>query len=384
MRVIPIYYALTASILTLFIVVSGGHGVPTLEQMSTGKAIGIILGVFFAVMVFSAIFFVPYYYRKLVKEDRRIRIRHLPMGPLLWKDDQKLYFPGSEDGEVVPDYYRSDLLTEETEAGKSAHPDVEQKDWHDGAVPRSEIAAPTNVHEAAERRTDERRAKDLATVDQLPWAHPKRIFVTVKLILMYGLTRDVIGHQSRGLNEVHKRAPQYDNKVEHLWTTAQVCSAMIMSISQGANDVSNAIGPFTTEYETWISGVASSETDTPTWIKAIGGLGLGFGFWTFGYHIMRKLGNKVTKHTPTRGYSMELAAAITVLLASRLGLPVSTTQCITCAIVGVALTTGDVRSINWRQFGKIFLGWFLTLPAAGLIVGILMGMSLNAPHLIKP
>lgn len=63
--------------------------------------------------------------------------------------------------------------------------------------------------------------------------------------------QDVIGHQSAELQSVHDRAPQFDNKVEYLWTTAQVLSSMIMSISHGANDVSNAIGPFTTEYITW-------------------------------------------------------------------------------------------------------------------------------------
>lgn len=385
LRLIPVYYALTAGILTLFIVVSGGHGIPTLEQLGTGKAIGIILGVFFGVMILSAIFFVPFYYRSLVKEDRRIRFWHLPMGPLLWKDDPVLYFPGNPEHEVVPDYYKSDLITDnEVKESDSTDAGVEGKGILEASRPASETAAPVNVHEAQERKTDEKRAEDLAEVDQLSWVHPKRIFVTIKLVFMYGITRDIIGHQSRGLNEIHKRALVYDNKVEHLWTTAQVCSAMIMSISHGANDVSNAIGPFTTEYETWISGVTSTKTDTPLWIKAVGGLGLGVGFWTFGYHIMRNLGNKVTKHTPTRGYSMELAAAITVLLASRLGLPVSTTQCITGAIIGVALTNGDLKSINWKQFSKIFLGWVLTLPCAGLIAGILMGMSLNSPHLIKP
>lgn len=95
---------------------------------------------------------------------------------------------------------------------------------------------------------------------------------------------------------------------------------------------------------------------------------------------MRGLGNKITKHSPTRGFSMELGAAITVLLASRLGLPVSTTQCITGAIVGVALTNGDIKSLNWKQLAKIFLGWVLTVPAAGLVSGILMGIALNVPH----
>lgn len=100
--------------------------------------------------------------------------------------------------------------------------------------------------------------------------------------------------------------------------------------------------------------------------------------------IMRNLGNRITKHSPTRGYSMELAAAITVLLASNLGLPVSKTQCITGAIIGVALTNADLKSINWKQVGKIFIGWCLTLPCAGLVAGLIMGMALNVPRWNQP
>ena len=96
--------------------------------------------------------------------------------------------------------------------------------------------------------------------------------------------------------------------------------------------------------------------------------------------MMRNLGNRITKHSPTRGYSMELAAAITVLLASKFGLPVSTTQCITGAVVGVALVNWDLKSINWKQLGKIFIGWCLTVPCAGLIAGILMGIAINVPQ----
>lgn len=95
---------------------------------------------------------------------------------------------------------------------------------------------------------------------------------------------------------------------------------------------------------------------------------------------MRSLGNRITKHSPTRGYSMELGAAVTVLIATQYGLPVSTTQCITGAIVGVALVNYDFKSINWKQLAHIFLGWVLTLPSAGLISGIIMGMALNVPQ----
>jgi phosphate/sulfate permease len=321
---------------------------------------------------------------RLVKEDRRLRVWHIPMGPLLWKENPLLYLPGSTDAALIPDYYDSELkkdnesdsdfvdqekFTNKTDA-KIGDGTSDEGISQDNSSPV--VAKPTNP-------ADRKRNKDLQKVDQLPWAHPKRIYATIKLVFTYGITRDVIAHQSAGLDSVHQRAIHYDNKVEHLWTTAQVCTAMLMSIAHGANDISNAIGPFTTEYETWRSGVTSATTDTPVWIKAVGGIGLGVGFWTFGYHIMRNLGNRITKHSPTRGYSMELAAAITVLLATHLSLPVSTTQCITGAIIGVAVMNRDLKSINWKQLGKIFLGWVLTVPSAGLISGIIMGMALNVP-----
>ncbi|KAK3181890.1 hypothetical protein K4F52_006793 [Lecanicillium sp. MT-2017a] len=381
LRVIPFYYAVTAGILALFIVMDGGHGIPTVEEMGPGKAAGIIIGVFGGVLVISAVFFVPYFNAKLIKGDRRLRFWHIPMGPLLLKEGYTLYYPGSADGPVVPDYYATEYKGDASDDDLAKdHNGNNNTTTNEKGVQLGDEAQPTGEETNTQTKADKQRQKDLETVDQLPWAHPRRIFVTVKMLALHGITRDVISHQSRGLEHIHERAPVFENKVEHLWTTAQVCSAMIMSIAHGANDISNAIGPFTTEYMTWKSGVTSAKTDTPTWIKAVGGLTLGVGFWTFGYHIMRNLGNRITKHSPTRGYAMELAAAITVLLASKFGLPVSTTQCITGAVVGVALTNWDLRSIHWKQLGKIFIGWCLTVPCAGLISGIIMGMAINVPQ----
>lgn len=376
LRVIPFYYALTAGILALFFVMDGGHGIPTIEKMGAGKACGIILGVFGGVLVITALFFVPYFNAKLVKEDTRLRFWHIPMGPLLLKDGYNLYWPGKAEVPVVTDYYASEYTGDHD----NTETDSVQKEGKGVTMNAGEEPVPSNGSDAAQAPVDKSRQKDLEAVDRLPWAHPKRIWTTVRMVASHGITRDVIGHQSRGLEHIHERAPVFDNKVEHLWTTAQVCSAMIMSIAHGANDISNAIGPFTTEYIVWKTGVVSKKSDTPDWIKAVGGLTLGVGFWTFGYHIMRNLGNRITKHSPTRGYAMELAAAITVLLASKFGLPVSTTQCITGAVVGVALVNWDLKSINWKQLGKIFLGWCLTVPCAGLVAGIMMGIAINVPQ----
>lgn len=223
------------------------------------------------------------------------------MGPLLWRDGYSLYYPGDPNRAVVLDYYTTEYKSTESSSDEMLAGNQQPKKLSDEQSKHDDEISASNNREPVEKdvvnaengraaqhtKAEQSRSFDLENVNKLPWAHPKRIWSTFKLVVGYGLTKDVIHHQSRGLEHVHARAPHFGNKVEHLWTTAQVCSAMIMSIAHGANDVSNAIGPFTTEYQTWRSGVASAETDTPTWIKAVGGLTLGIGFWTFGYHIMR-------------------------------------------------------------------------------------------------
>lgn len=118
----------------------------------------------------------------------------------------------------------------------------------------------------------------------------------------------------------------------------------------------------------------------PIWILVAGACFIVIGLATYGYNIMKVLGNKITLMSPSRGFSMELGASITVILASQYGLPVSTTMCITGSTIGVALCNGDLRSVNWRAIGWIFLGWVLTVPIAGTLAGCLMGIILNAPH----
>jgi phosphate/sulfate permease len=99
-----------------------------------------------------------------------------------------------------------------------------------------------------------------------------------------------------------------------------------------------------------------------------------------GWRIMSAVGNKITQMSPTRGFSIELGAAVTVLLASKLGLPVSTTQCLVGASMGVALMNFDLGAVNWKQLVYIFMGWVVTLPAAGLMAGLICLMALNTPH----
>ncbi|EXJ59320.1 PiT family inorganic phosphate transporter [Cladophialophora psammophila CBS 110553] len=385
MRLIPFYFATTAAILALFIVVEAPTA-PSLEEFGAGKAVGIILGVWAGVLLIAYVFFMPYFERRLVKEDPRVKFYHVPLGPLLRKDNPPLYFPGKKDGKYVIDYYEdpyaeTDLNSERTTNEKHVSSgDAEPVPIEDTSGLEKGQPMPTGTEGAVVRKrplTPHERFLD--PVRHLNWANPQRWWGYAKFALLQGVTRDCVTHDSAKLREVHAKAHKYDVRVEHLWTYCQVASAMLMSIAHGSNDVANAVGPWAATYQTYQAGEVDTQSDTPVWFLVIAGFLLGAGFWFYGYHIIRALGNKITQMSPTRGFSVELGAAITVLLASRLGLPVSTTQCLTGSTMGVALMNYDLGAVNWRQLVFIFCGWVLTLPCAGLLSGLLCVMALNAP-----
>lgn len=410
MRAIPFYFAFTAAVLALFftIEIPVSPGIEGEGALSPGVVVGIVLGVFVGVLAISYIFFVPYFKRRLVREDPRVRPWHIILGPLLLRDDPPLFWPG-KNHEVVIDYYVSSHDDNNTADESDAKKEADEEKGKP-ADPAANSNTPNSEEQAAHRANaqslrdaetggvfverDGLRIKKVSPIQEpedrwlkpyshLSVFHPTRVGNFVKYFLLQGVSRDCVSHSSAQLANVHSKAKRYDNRVEHLWTYAQVLSAMIMSIAHGSNDVANALGPWVGAYNTWRTGRVEEESDTPIWIIVVAGLLLGAGFWFFGYHIIRSLGNKITQMSPVRGFSAELGAAITVLLASSLGLPVSTTQCVTGAVLGVALMNLDFSAVNWKQLGFIFCGWVLTLPSAGLISGLLMLMSLNTPSFYR-
>ncbi|CEH14039.1 Na /Pi symporter [Ceraceosorus bombacis] len=180
---------------------------------------------------------------------------------------------------------------------------------------------------------------------------------------------------------MHAIATEYPNEVEHLYSFLQVLTACTASFAHGANDVANAIGPLSVVYQVWSTmEMPGRNSVVPVWILVYGGAAISIGLALWGWRLMAVLGNRLTLHSPSRGFSMEFGASITVVLASYLGIPVSTTQSITGATLGVSLCNGDWRGTNWKVFAWIFFSWVLTLPFAALISGCLYGIIANAPR----
>lgn len=157
--------------------------------------------------------------------------------------------------------------------------------------------------------------------------------------------------------------------VEKIFAVLMIFTASAMAFAHGSNDVANAVGPMAAVISAAQSGELASQSALPGWVLLLGGGGIVIGLATLGYKVIAMVGEKITELTPSRGFSAEIGAAITVVLASYTGIPVSTTQILVGAILGVGLARG-IAAIDLRVVGNIFMSWVITLPA-GAILSIL-------------
>jgi PiT family inorganic phosphate transporter len=159
--------------------------------------------------------------------------------------------------------------------------------------------------------------------------------------------------------------------VERVFTPMMIFTACAMAFAHGSNDVANGIGPMAAVVSIVESGgEVGQKASLPLWILGLGGAGIVIGLATLGYRVMQTIGTRITELTPTRGYCATLAAASTVVLASKTGLPVSTTQIAVGCVMGVGLARG-VGALDLRVVGNIFLSWVVTLPAGALLAAII-------------
>ena len=176
----------------------------------------------------------------------------------------------------------------------------------------------------------------------------------------------------------HTTAAVYDETSEKLCSYLQVITACFASFAHGSNDVANSIAPLAACWAIYNDGIIDSKVTVPLWILAMGGVGIVIGLSTWGYKVIDRIGKELTKVTPSRGFPMEMGPAITVLLASRLEIPVSTTHCQIGSVFGVGLIDG-VKNVDFNSLGKIILSWIVTLPVTGGISAGLYCLGHYAP-----
>ncbi len=152
---------------------------------------------------------------------------------------------------------------------------------------------------------------------------------------------------------VRRRLPTLMNtkaSINTLFTLPLICSAALLSFAHGANDVANAVGPLAAIAETVRSGQVSGQAPIPLWVMVVGGAGIAIGLMLYGPKLIRKVGSEITELDQMRAFCIAMSAAVTVIVASQLGLPVSSTHIAIGGVFGV----GFLREyLKRRQAGVI-------------------------------
>jgi len=164
--------------------------------------------------------------------------------------------------------------------------------------------------------------------------------------------------------------------VERVFAVLMVITASGLAFAHGSNDVANAVGPLAAVVSTAQSGSIAGKSALPVWILFVGGVGIVIGLATYGRKVMATVGKKITHLTPSRGFAAELAASMTIVVASSTGMPISTTHTLVGAVLGVGLAKG-LSAINLNVVRGIFTSWVITIPA-GAILSIIFFFILKA------
>ena len=203
---------------------------------------------------------------------------------------------------------------------------------------------------------------DLTLAESLLWSGVLGIFAVIAGHFLLGMIGNRPGTETVDASTGNGQMAV----VEKMFGVLQIMSACAVAFAHGSNDVANAIGPLAAVVNISQSGVVNPESPVPSWLLLIGGIGIVIGLATMGYRVMATIGTKITELTPTRGYSAEFAAAITIVLASRLGLPISTTQTLVGGVMGVGLAQG-VKALDLSILGRIAASWIITVPIGALL-----------------
>jgi sodium-dependent phosphate transporter len=328
----PFFFLVAGTICTLSIVYKGSPNLGLNKKPAWYVAsVTVSCGVGLALLSF--LFFVPYLHAKVVKRDHTVRWYHVFLGPLLFKRPA----PEGAERAVVPDY----AVVQHDDEVKPEH----GSDSDVGVISHDEKGAVVaeyrqlSYKELVAQGQDRFHSKLRVKRGPLGWAmrylhenkiqtgeiyEKKNLLITLKRIpamlvvgALYGVNYDIHAAQTgihgtpegARMERVYGHAKKYSNEVEHTYSFVQVLTACTASFAHGANDIGNAVGPWAVIYGAWSTGsAAKTKASVPIWQLAVLSATLSLGLITYGYNIMKVMGNKITYHSPSRGMFPPLLA----------------------------------------------------------------------------
>lgn len=213
-----------------------------------------------------------------------------------------------------------------------------------------------------------------------PVGHSGRDSVLAAVNQVIGKDMHSVVEEDAKISEIHDAADDYDPATEEAFKFLQVFTAACDSFAHGANDVANSIGPFAAIISIYKDEAFESDSSVPIWILALGGFGIVVGLSTYGYNVMRAIGVKLVKMSPSRGFCIELGASAIIVFGSWLGIPLSTTHCQVGGEVGVGLLYGT-KAVNFMLFYKVVIGWLVTLVIVGFTTAAFFAQGVYSPSI---
>jgi inorganic phosphate transporter, PiT family len=156
-------------------------------------------------------------------------------------------------------------------------------------------------------------------------------------------------------------------RMDRYFRHAQIASAALLSCAHGTNDAQKTMGIITAVL---VAGGFERSFHVPDWVIFASSCAMGLGTLSGGWRVVRTMGTRLTRLKPRSGFCAETSSAISILLATWLGLPVSTTHVVAGAIAGVG-SIQRVRAVRWNVANNIVVAWILTIPAAAMVAGIM-------------
>jgi len=319
-RIFPVLTFITFFINTLFIIYKGSPQLD-LDEMPIGDSIGISFGFATGTGLIAWFFYVPYAKRK-VERANRPEIELGEIGEV--EDDRRT---GSYTNAIAIENTVTESSTDEQEGSRDSIESVDSDtiEYHQNRVKELQ------------------KEKNNSLIEKL-----------------------------------HENAYKIDEKSDQLCSWLQIFTSCFSSFAHGSNDVANAVAPLATIFSIYQYNEVMEETEVPIWVLVLGGAGIVLGLATWGYKIIDRIGRELTKVSPSRGFIIELSAAITVIIASRTELPVSTTHCQVGSVVGCGLSGGK-QNVQWKLLKGILWSWFITVPVTGFLSAALFSYGYFAP-----
>ena len=361
MFLFPILTFITFFINSLFIIYKGSPQLD-LDEMPFWKCFLISLGISLGTAFAAQLLYVPYV-KKQIKKKRDIqKIEELE------ENTTEPQHNNNENSTPLQEYTHNKTDFDEGVLG------IRTKSYKN-AIELDNISLEetnTDTHNEDTNTTTNTNNKDFKYDDT------KDIQENIKLSKKYSRSLE-LQHKEERIEKLHENAHKIDKESDELCSWIQIITACFSAFAHGSNDVANAIAPLATIYHIYQYSSIANKQNVPIWILVIGGVGIVIGLATWGYKIIDRIGRELTKITPSRGFIIELSAALTVIIASRAEIPVSTTHCQVGSVLGCGLG-GGTKNIKWDLVKGILFSWLITLPFTGLLSAALFSFGYYAPN----